>query len=60
MIIIEQALHALVQALRFNQNVNAMCIRWWAVSASDCAANFEVINYKNSTFIRKLINPQQI
>ena len=43
MIIIEQALHALVQALRFNQNVNAMCTRWWAISISDYGANFEVL-----------------
>lgn len=46
MIIIEQALYALVQALRFNQNVSAMCNRWWAVSKPEWATKLEVKHLK--------------
>lgn len=32
MIIVEQALNAIVQALKFGENVGAACAHWWAVS----------------------------
>ena len=42
-IVVEQALYAIEQALKYNQNVAPTCTRWWVVSKIEYAIKIQVI-----------------
>jgi len=54
LIIVEQALFAIEQALKYNMNVAPTCNRWWVVSKIEYAKKLEVFFVMNNMILKEL------
>ncbi len=48
MVAVEQTLYAIMQSIRFGENVAALCERWWTVSAKDHTSIIEVLRHDDA------------